>query len=202
MNPAFCELRLYQVAPGRMDDMVDRLRGPLQILFARHGIRPVASWHTVSGPDHPVFIYLMNWASLDERSRAWGGFYADPEWQEARERTNRGSELVERYALNFLRPIQAMAADDVAAHGTHELLLPEIAIGKSARAQEEVSHLAAALSRIGARLLGAYECMTGDDLPRAALFVSWPDDATRRVHASLFERHPLGRAQRYQLERL
>src|SRR5690606_40602329 len=65
-------------------------------------------------PALPMFIYLTPWRNMVERNRCWAGFYADPAWQEVRNRTNAGSELVTDYEIFFLRgmsPWRALASD-------------------------------------------------------------------------------------------
>lgn len=196
---AFCELRLYQVEAGRMDDMIARLHGPLKMLFQRHGVQPAGCWHTVANAPHNLFVYIMNWPSLAERHRAWAGFYADPQWHHARHETNRGSELVERYSLNFLRSIVPLSPQ-LQSQGVHELVLPEIAIGQSVAAQQHMQNLPASLGKVNAKLLAAYECMTGDDLPRAAMFISWPNETAANTAIPQLQQEPLGPAQRFRLQ--
>lgn len=200
---AFAELRLYEVAPGRMDDMLARYRGPLRELFARHGIEVAGAWHADFGPRAPLFIYLMHWPSLEARSQAWGGFYADPQWARVRNETNAGSELVERYDLNFLSPITPLSIDTLEPMQELELHLCQVSIGASAAARQWLQAQAPLVLRAsGGQLLGAYECMTGNDLPSACAFVGWRDTQARRNASSVLSVAPLGRADRYALQRV
>src|SRR5690606_18723377 len=86
------------------------------------------------------------------------------------------------------------------AEDVHELIMPEIAIGQSAAAQKVMQNLSEPLTRVNAKLLGAFECMTGDNLPRAAMFISWPNDSAADAAIPELEQPPLGPAQRYRLE--
>lgn len=200
---AFAELRLYEVAPGRMDDMLLRYRGPLRELFARHAIPVVGAWHADGGPRTPLFVYLMHWPSLEARTLAWNGFYADPQWARVRRETNGGSELVERYDLNFLRTITALPTDLSEATSQLELQVCQVKIGAGALASQWLQERApAALRDSGGELLAAYECMTGQDLPRVCAFLAWPDEQTRRRANSVMAVPPLGRADRYALQRV
>lgn len=199
---AFYELRLYQVQAGRMDDMLARWNGPLAQLFERHQVRPLGSWQTARGAQ-PVLAYLMRWESMRDRDAAWSGFYSDPQWHQARLESNRGSELVERYELNFLRaaaPLDAQAAQGFACQ---ELYLPEIEIGASAAARRFMAEQAPQLLRgRGGALLGGFEFMTGADLPRAALLLGWNSGAEREAALDCLAVRPLGQAQRYVLQPL
>jgi hypothetical protein len=197
VDTSFSELRLYEVEPGRMDDMVARYHGPLQVLFGRHGIRPAAAWRSSGGPRSPLFVYLMHWRSLEERTAAWNGFYADPEWARVRTETNRGSELVERYDLNFLREIVPLTPGEAREI---ELYTARVRIGAGGPARTWIQDEAPAVLQFSrARLLGAYEHLTGNDLPRVSLFLSWNDDEARRQALQALEVAPLERADRYSL---
>lgn len=199
---AFAELRLYEVEPGRMDHMLARYRGPLRELFARHGIDVTGAWHANFGPRSPLFIYLMHWPSLEARTEAWNGFYADPQWARVRTETNGASELVERYDLNFLKPITALPTALPEAMGELELQIGQVRIGAGGAARQWLQEQAPkVLQASGGQLLGAYEYMTGNDLPRACMFVGWRDDLARRNAASALAVPPLGRADRYALQR-
>jgi NIPSNAP len=200
---AFYELRLYQVQAGRMEDMVSRWFGPLATLFQRHQVKPLACWHTVQGPRQPVFVYLMRWESMRERDAAWGSFYSDPEWQRVRTETNRGSELVERYELNFLRATTSFGMQANEEFSCQELYLPDIEIGASAEARRFMAEQAPDLLQShGGTLLGAFEFMTGNDLPRAAIFLGWRNSAEREAALECLVVPPLGRADRYLLQPL
>lgn len=199
---AFAELRIYEVAPGRMDHMLARYRGPLRELFARHGVEVTGAWHADFGPRSPLFVYLMHWPSLEARTQAWSGFYADPQWARVRTETNGGSELVERYDLNFLTPITALAPESPEPMEELELHIGQVRIGAGAAARQWLQQQApSVLHASGGQLLGAYECMTGSDLPRVCVFVGWRTAQARRNAASALAVAPLERADRYALQR-
>ncbi len=203
MAETFFELRLYEVEPGRMRDMVTRFEGPLQGLFRTHGIRVIGAWHTTAGPRSPLFVYLMQWDSMHARDQAWGGFYADPQWHQVRTDTNRGSELVERYDLNFLKEVLPWRGVALCDDGCLELYMPRVAVGCGTQARQLMAEQAAALLQpYGATVVAAYECMTGDDLPRACLLLSWPSHEQRQAGLACLEQPPLGRADRHLLHPL
>lgn len=186
-----------------MQDMTARFHGPLQRLFARHRISVVGAWQSSYGARSPLFVYLMHWPSLEMRNEAWNGFYGDPEWYAVRAETNGGSELVERYDLNFLRPIVPVASDVLTEFQETELYITRLRIGTSRSASAWIENTApAALAGSDGCLLGAYEYLTGEDLPRTALFVGWNSAEGRTRAVSALEVDPLGRAERYLLHQI
>lgn len=199
MTPSpITELRFYEVEPGRSADMQARYHGPLRGLFARHGIRVAGAWLSACGPKAPLFVYLMHWPSLDARNQAWDGFYADPEWARVRTETNRGTELVERYDLNFLKPVRALPEALPEEGAELEMYVAQVRVGASAAARQWLQAEApAALARAGGQLVGVYEYITGSDLPRVCLFLSWRDPADRAKALSSLMVKPLLRADRY-----
>lgn len=200
ISSQFYELRLYQVERGRMNDMIARRKDALQTLFQRHGIAPLGNWYTSMGRNSPLFVYLMRWPDWETRQKAWAGFYSDPEWWAARESTNAGSELVERYELNFLKEIHPWVAHPDVSRLTLELHITKIDIGRSAAAEALVKNdLNARLATHGGQVLGAFEYLTGDDLPRAALFVGWDNATKAESMQHLLEAAPFNRSDRYRL---
>ena len=195
----FHEFRVYSIEAGRTDDMLARVRGPLAELFARHGIEVSASWIGTAGPGVPAFLYLMRWRSWAQREAAWAGFYGDPQWHRARAETNAGSELVERYDLNFLRESVPLGAPPAGLR-CEELVVARCRIGASAAGHRAVrEQLGERLAAHGAALFGAFEFITGTDLPRFAVFVAWPDLETRERALDALAIDPLGRAERWLL---
>lgn len=180
----FLELRLYAVAPGRMDDMIQRVQVDLASLFPRHGVLPLAGWQQVAGPGAPLFIYLTPWRHMQERTRNWGGFYADPDWAEVRTRTNAGSELVQRYDILFLRavvPWQDDARDRAPVPGMlDEMVIQDVAMGQTPMVREALLEgMVPAYHEAGAVVRGVFDVMSGRPLPSVVLFVRWPDAQTR-----------------------
>lgn len=194
------ELRFYELEPGRSADMQARYHGPLRALFTRHGIRVAGAWLTAYGPKAPLFVYLMHWPSLEARNQAWDGFYSDPEWARVRTETNRGTELVERYDLNFLKPVMALPEALPADGAELEMYIAQVRVGASAAARQWLQAEApAALARAGGQLVGVYDYITGNDLPRVCLFLAWRDPKDREKALSTLMVKPLLRADRYSL---
>jgi len=77
------ELRTYESptesAHQKKMEMFTRL-GELEI-FRRTGLTPVFFGKTLAGRRMPCFVYMLTWADLAARDRAWGAFIGDPEWK-------------------------------------------------------------------------------------------------------------------------
>lgn len=198
---SFYELRMYRVEPGRIQDMASRWHEDLSVLFKRHGVKPVGAWQALTGPDLPLFVYLMPWPDYASRQAAWAGFYGDPQWPEARMRTNAGSELVERFDLNFLQEI--LPWSEPGGHAYTELRIINVRIGAGAAARAAVKErIAGEVGQLGGRILAALEFMTGADLPAIAVLVNWPDAEQARKADPLFQVQPLEKATIYQLAQI
>lgn len=172
------ELRLYQVAPGRMPDMEARVQNDLKTIFPRHGIVPLGGWKAIAGPDAPVYVYLTPFRHMQQRSEAWAGFYADPAWSECRARTNAGSELVPRYDILFLRAITEWQSEPVVAAGEDaplmEMIMQDVAVGQAMAVRSEILEATVpALRAAGATVHGVFDMMSGPSMPNVVFFVGW-----------------------------
>lgn len=181
------ELRLYNVAPGRRRDMESRVQQDLSTLFPRHGVRPLGSWSAVAGPAAPLFVYLTPWRHMQQRTKSWAGFYADPAWAEVRARTNAGSELVERYEILLLRPVTAWepspSSSNTASSPLVEMVIQSVAIGQTAAVRNEMlESTVPTLRASGATVHGVFDVMSGRPLPSAVFFISWRN-MEQRAHA-------------------
>ncbi len=50
-------------------------------IFRRTGLRPVFFGETMVGAGQPSLTYMLTFADMEERTRAWAAFVADPEWK-------------------------------------------------------------------------------------------------------------------------
>lgn len=74
------ELRIYQAAPGKMNDLHRRFSEVTLPVWKRLGIHPIGFWTTLVGPSSNALYYLLEWADLAERDDKWSRFVTDPEW--------------------------------------------------------------------------------------------------------------------------
>jgi hypothetical protein len=100
------ELRIYHSPTERQLRAVhERFAGPEIAIFHRCGIHPVLYADTIVGPEMPNLTYLIPFAGLGEREKAWDAFTTDAEWLKAREDSIvRGGQIVAQSNITLLRP--------------------------------------------------------------------------------------------------
>lgn len=175
------ELRFYNVASGRDSDMRARVQNDLKWLFPRHGVRPIGSWSAIDAPSLPTFVYITPFKNMIERNRCWGGFYADPDWQEVRNRTNAGSELVADYEIYFVRSMSEWNNSPAPEGSVDEVVFHRTLVGKGLAAAKALNESEIpALERAGATRLGSFDIMSGRTLPSAVSFIRWESWEARR----------------------
>jgi hypothetical protein len=169
------ELRIYDVAAGRSMDMVDRMTQGLLPLFVRHGIPLAGYWVARSGGRLPRFYYLMNWSDDEERRRRWGGFYEDPDWPVLRQRTNAGSELVERGTFVFMDDIRGASLPDVrCTQAMYRLSTGSVAAGAAPRARSAILDVVEPLMlEAGGEPLALWNPLSGPGLPALVHLSAW-----------------------------
>lgn len=106
-KPRIFELRTYEsaseAASARKQEMFTKL-GETEI-FRRVGLTPVFFGRTLIGLRQPSFTYLLTYADLAARQKAWEAFGADPEWQKLRATPGYSdAELVSNITGVILRP--------------------------------------------------------------------------------------------------
>ncbi len=84
-TPRIFELRTYHSPTWRqLGALHDRFAGPEIRIFDRCGVHPILYGSTVFGSKIPNLTYVIPFASLAEREKAWNAFAADPEWVKVR----------------------------------------------------------------------------------------------------------------------
>lgn len=104
-TPRYFELRIYHSPTLRQLAMVhERFAGPEIRIFHRSGIHPIMYADTIIGPDLPNLTYLIPFASLADREKAWDAFNSDPEWVKVRaESIERGGQIVNYNNISLWR---------------------------------------------------------------------------------------------------
>ncbi len=95
------EHRTYIIPEGRMPDILNRFETTTFGLFERHGIEVVGFW---TRTDANELVYLCRFESEDAMAQAWDAFRADPEWVEARKRTEANGPIVDDVVSHTLVP--------------------------------------------------------------------------------------------------
>lgn len=103
--PRYFELRTYHSPTLRQLAMVHERFGGSEIrIFHRSGVHPILYADTIIGPDLPNLTYLIPFASLADRERAWDAFNSDPEWVKVRaESIARGGQIVDYNNISLWR---------------------------------------------------------------------------------------------------
>ena len=98
------ELRVYHIVPGRMPAILKRFDTVTCPLFEKHGIKQVGFWTVAIGESSYDLVYMLQWESLADRDKKWGTFAADPEWIEARAKSEEGGPIVASITNSILMP--------------------------------------------------------------------------------------------------
>jgi hypothetical protein len=166
-----------------MADMHGRLRVYLKYLFERHDIPAFPYWECIERAEAPLFVYLVNWRSWAHRARAWQTFYQDPDWLEARTRTNAGSNLVTRLDVSILRTIVPPAPDLGSAQN---MTIVDVPVGEVPVAIKNLqTFMVESRSAVG----GLFEMIFGGNLPRLVVFSRSEDE--HAPHQDRLLREPL-----------
>jgi len=98
------ELRIYHCVPGRMPDVLKRFETITTKIWQKHGIQQAGFWTVMIGPSNQDLYYLLRWESLAEKEKKWNSFTSDPEWLEARARTEKDGAIVASVENMILQP--------------------------------------------------------------------------------------------------
>ena len=99
------ELRVYHIVPGRMPAILKRFDTVTCRLFEKHGIKQVGFWTVAIGESNYDLVYMLEWESLADRDKKFGAFAADPEWIEARAKSEAdGGPIVASITNSILVP--------------------------------------------------------------------------------------------------
>ncbi|WP_434619829.1 NIPSNAP family protein [Arthrobacter sp. A5] len=102
------ELRTYNSAEGRMEDLLQRFRDHTVEILERHGMSSIGYW--VRASDANTLVYLLQHRGAPKEN--WAAFAADPDWISARASSVQDGELTTRIesvlldAVDF-SPLQA-----------------------------------------------------------------------------------------------
>jgi hypothetical protein len=98
------EMRVYRCIPGRLPALLKRFETITLKLWEKHGIRQAGFFTTLVGESHQELTYLLAWESLADREKKWTAFQSDPEWIEARAKTEADGQIVANIVNQMLAP--------------------------------------------------------------------------------------------------
>jgi hypothetical protein len=103
-TPMIYETRVYRCVPGRLPALLRRFETITLKLWEKHGIRQAGFFTTLVGESNQELTYLLAWQSLADREKKWAAFQADPEWIEARAKTEADGQIVGNIVNQLLVP--------------------------------------------------------------------------------------------------
>jgi len=100
------EMRIYHSMPGKLPALLARFENTTVALFEKHGFRQIGYWTVAigegSGSD---LVYMLAWDTLADREAKFAAFGADPEWIEARAKSEAdGGPIVASVTNSILTP--------------------------------------------------------------------------------------------------
>ncbi len=107
-EPRLFEMRRYITNPGKLDALDARFRDHTVELFEKHGLSNVAYFHLEDGQDgsETVLLYFLVHDDEEKRDTGFAAFRDDPEWQSAREASEKDGKILIRNGVEstFLIP--------------------------------------------------------------------------------------------------
>ena len=98
------ELRVFHCVPGRLPALLRRFECDTLRLFEKHGIRQLGFWTVAIGESNNDLFLILQWESLAEREEKFGAFVKDPEWLEARSKSEQDGPLEATITNTILVP--------------------------------------------------------------------------------------------------
>lgn len=192
----FYELRIYETAQARWQGLSQQMGEDVPPLFRRHGFDvPLMHYEGVGGPFGPIYGYLLRWRNLDDRMRAWGAFYSDPEWIAKMTANYQGEQRVERAHIAFMRAAALWARYRGAGSadggglvdGIYELRRHDLSGQDRATAQAQVAGQLDAMQAAGGQILGVFETIIGAPVQRLVSVTAWRDVTGLAAHGAADE---------------
>jgi len=99
------EVRRYTTHPGKLDALVERMRGGEAKLFEKVGMKGVFYSVAADAPDSQnTFIYVLSHESREAAKKSWDEFRADPAWKALRDPSEANGPLVSKVESTFVTP--------------------------------------------------------------------------------------------------
>lgn len=119
-DPGIYELRVYHVAPGKLDALQARFRDHTTRLFEKHGMTQVGYWVPVD-PKEGTLVFLLAYPDREARDASWQAFVEDEDWKKALAESEKDGKLVTKVDQSFLAPTSYSPGFGKAAEGTSRL---------------------------------------------------------------------------------
>jgi hypothetical protein len=69
------EYRVYEAAPGRLDDVVAEVRDCVKGLLEKHGATSIGHWTSEAGENSDRLIYIIAFEDMAQRQTEWHKVY-------------------------------------------------------------------------------------------------------------------------------
>jgi hypothetical protein len=101
--PRVYELRTYTTEPGRLPALHARFRDHTIKLFEKHGMQNGMYWvPTDEKLKDNTLIYFVSHASQAAADKSWKDFISDPEWNKAREASEKDGKIVAKAERQYM----------------------------------------------------------------------------------------------------
>jgi len=102
------ELRTYNAAPGKLDNLLARFRDHTVGLFKHHGMGQFGYWVPTEKKDGAgeKLIYILNHKSIEAAAESFKAFRADPDWVKAKGDSEKEGPLTVKDGVQsvFMKP--------------------------------------------------------------------------------------------------
>lgn len=104
----YYELRIYDIAPGKMKPAIDRIANHAVQYWKEYGIKSILFGEPVIGKSNQL-VYVLEWETLAERDEKWDPFVTDPGWVAVKNETEKDGPIVIKATNMILREIPSIA---------------------------------------------------------------------------------------------
>ena len=98
------EMRVYRCLPGRLPALLKRFETATLKIWEKHGIRQAGFFTTLIGESNQELTYFLAWESLAEREKKWTAFQGDPDWIDARAKSEADGQILANIVSQILTP--------------------------------------------------------------------------------------------------
>ena len=99
------EMRTYYAAPGKMTALHARFRDHTCKLFEKHGMTIVGFWSPMDPKvAEQKMVYILAYPSMEAAAKSWKAFSEDPDWNKARDESEKDGKLVDKVESVYLNP--------------------------------------------------------------------------------------------------
>ena len=98
------EMRMYYVAPGKMDALLARFADHTEAIFKRYNLKTIGYWVPHENAKN-LLLYIVEHDSLEAAEKNWEASRDDKEWQRVRAETDAEAPLVASIERYFMQKV-------------------------------------------------------------------------------------------------